>query len=76
MPDTGGREHRAGSIQPESVTEASAASARTSGAALAGRALYCAPILVVFDLRTTQGDTGAQVDGALGAYFTSGGGPA
>jgi len=40
------------------------------------RMTYTPPALFALDLRMTQGDTGARVDGALGAYFTSGGGPA
>ena len=47
-----------------------------AGTALRRRAAYMPPALVALDLHMTQGDTGAQIDGALGAYFTSGGGPA
>jgi hypothetical protein len=47
-----------------------------AGSAPRRRAAYMAPVLVALDMHMTQGDTGARVDGALGAYFTSGGGPA
>ncbi len=40
------------------------------------RAAYVPPALVALNLTHTCGDTGINVDGALGAYFTSGGGPA
>jgi hypothetical protein len=40
------------------------------------RAAYVPPALVALNLTHTCGDTGVNVDGALGAYFTSGGGPA
>jgi hypothetical protein len=48
----------------------------TEAVAVPARRPYAAPGLVALDLRVTQGDTGAAVDGAFGAYFTSGGGPA
>jgi hypothetical protein len=47
-----------------------------TGSAPGRRTRYIPPALVALDLHMTQGDTGANVDGALGAYFTSGGGPA
>ena len=40
------------------------------------RRTYSAPSLVALNMKVTQGDTGVNIDGALGAYFTSGGGPA
>ena len=40
------------------------------------RASYVPPTLVALNLTHTRGDTGEVGDGALGAYFTSGGGPA
>lgn len=47
----------------------------TDAVAVPARRPYAAPELIALNLRVTQGDTGAAVDGALGAYFTSGGGP-
>jgi hypothetical protein len=41
----------------------------------APRRAYSAPVLVALDMKGTQGDVGAYVDGAEGALFTSGGGP-